>query len=334
MPPSFVAHFRSDDWAPVERRDAWCDVAHRWVDFRPAAEVPLQAELSILASEACTLGVTRSSAYEMRTGSHRAQPDDMVVLTLMQSGGLLPDVYGRKGPGALSLCDPREVGRFRWEQGARQVFLALSRSDVAAALGQAPFTQLLTARGALAPLLSNHMNQLALLLRQSGEADGLVDATEYADLLDATRALALLTLRNLGRHARHSRSGKPADEPDVTPTDTEILYAGRRAAALRFMELHAHRPELSAAEIAHGSGCSRTRLYEAFAAEDGTVMDALREMRLQRARSFIEQTERLNVGALAWRCGFASPSGFAKLFKACFGISPSEWHRRAWAAGA
>ena len=327
--PLFLTHFRSDDWEPAERRDAWCEVAHRWVDFRPATEVPLQAELSILASECCTFGTTRSSAYEMRTGAHRAQPDDMVVLTLMQSGGLLPEMYGRKGPGALSLCAPREVGRFRWEQGARQAFLALSRSDVAAALGQNPATQLLTTRGALVPLLSSQMNQLALLLGQGGEAAGPVNETEYAGLLDATRALALLTLRNLSR-----RNGEPGDESDVTPTDTESLHAGRRAAALRFMELHAHRLELSAAEIAHGSGCSRTRLYEAFAAQDDTVMDALRKIRLQRARSFIEQTERLNVGALAWRCGFASPSGFAKLFKISFGISPTEWHRRAWAAGA
>lgn len=326
-PRSFLTHFQSSDWEPAQRRDAWSELAHRWVDFYPAAEVPLQAQLSILASEACTLGSTCSSAYEMRTGSHRAQPDDMVVLTLMQSGGLQPEMYGRKGPGALSLCAPREAGRFRWEQGARQVFLTLSRSDAAAALGQDPATQLLSARGVLAPLLSSQMNHLALLLRQGGHADSPLDATEYASLLDATRALALLTLRNLGRHAQQRRSGTPTDPPDTTASDSESLHMGRRAAALRYMELHAHRSELSAADIAHGAGCSRTRLYEAFATEGGTVMDALRTLRLQRARAFIEQSERLNVGALAWRCGFASPSGFAKLFKAFFGLSPTEWHR-------
>ena len=54
-------------------------------------------------------------------------------------------------------------------------------------------------------------------------------------------------------------------------------------------------------------------------------MGALREIRLQRARSLIEQSPRLNVGALAWRCGFADPSGFSKLFRTRFGLSPTEW---------
>jgi len=94
------------------------------------------------------------------------------------------------------------------------------------------------------------------------------------------------------------------------------------------MELHAHRHGLDAAAIARGAGCSRTRLYEAFAVDGQAVMDALREMRLERARSLIERSQRLNVGAVAWRCGFASQSGFSRLFKTRFGSTPSEWHLR------
>ncbi|MGB3071092.1 MAG: helix-turn-helix transcriptional regulator [Ottowia sp.] len=313
-PSPLLAHFRADDWEPSLRREAWQHIAHRWVDFRPAAEVPLEAELTVLANDACTLGVTRSSAYEMRTGSPRAQPDDMVVLTLMQTGDLLPQAFPRKGPGALSLCAPREAGAFRWGQGARQVFLTLPRQDVFMALGREPGTLLMTSQCALAPALASQMNHMALLVHQ----DDRVDAAEYAGLLDATRALALLTLRNLGRQ------GACMDLPDVT----ESLHAGRRAAALRFMEQHAHRHDLNAAAIAQGAGCSRTRLYEAFATDGQAVMDVLREVRLERARGLIEQGHRLNVGAVAWRCGFASQSGFSRLFKARFGSTPSEWHLR------
>ncbi len=63
-------------------------------------------------------------------------------------------------------------------------------------------------------------------------------------------------------------------------------------------------------------------------------MGALRELRLQRAQALIARSPRLHVGALAWRCGFASPSDFAKLFRARFGLSPTEWHQRARPAGA
>ena len=53
-------------------------------------------------------------------------------------------------------------------------------------------------------------------------------------------------------------------------------------------------------------------------------------LRLQRARRGIEQSARLHVGGLAWRCGFANPSDFSKLFRARFGLSPTEWHQRLW----
>ncbi len=315
LPACVLEHRSSADLEPALRHAAWQEIAHRWVDFRPAPEVPLEAELTTLSSGVCTLGATRSSAYEMRTGARRAQPDDMVVLTLMQSGDLLPQAYPRKGPGALSLCAPREAGAYRWGQGARQVFLALPRQDVAAALGQEPSTRLLSARCALAPALSSQMGHAALLLRQ-----GTLDASECAALLDATRALALLMLRNLGRQ------GVDTDLPDLH----ESLHAGRRAAALRFMELHAHHHELDAAAIAKGAGCTRTRLYEAFAEHNATVMGALREIRLQHAKVLIEKSPVLHLGSISWRCGFADQSGFTKLFKSRFGMLPREWHWQTW----
>ena len=52
---------------------------------------------------------------------------------------------------------------------------------------------------------------------------------------------------------------------------------------------------------------------------------------MQRARALIEQDHKLHVGALSWRCGFADQSDFSKLFRARFGLSPSDWHRRVWA---
>ena len=316
-PPCVLEHIHTSQIEPALRLEAWQEIAHRWVDFRPAADVPLEAEMTVLASESCVLGTTRSSAYEMRTGTRRSQPDDMVVLTLMQAGDLQPDAYPRKGPGALSLCEPREAGYFRWSQGAQQVFLTLPRGDVASALGRDPATLLLTPRCALAPALASQMNHMALLMQQSDK----VDATEYAGLLDATRALALLTLRNLGRQ------GQGVDLPDLQ----EPLHAGRRAAALRFMEREAHRHDLDVAAIARGAGCSRTRLYEAFAVRGETVMGVLRELRLQRARAAIEQQQhRLHLGALSWRCGFADQSSFTKLFRSRFGLPPLEWHRNVW----
>jgi len=315
-PPSTrPLRFRTADLEPSLRRGAWHEIAHRWVGYEPAPGVPLDAELTLLDSGHCAMGTTQSSAYDMRTGPRWQQPEDMVVLSLIQSGEMLPDTHPRMDLGAMGLCVTREAGHYRWGQGTRQAFIALPYGDVRAALGREPATQVVTpARCALAPALASQMGHMALLLRPGAR----LDAAEYTGLLDATRALALLTLRNLGRQ------GMGTDLPDPAGS----LHAGRRAAALRFMEQHAHRHALDVAAIAQAAGCSRTRLYEAFAAAGLAVMDTLRDIRLQRARHLIEQGPRPNLGAVAWHCGFADPSGFSKLFKARLGCTPSEWHRR------
>src|SRR5690606_20474081 len=103
---------------------------------------------------------------------------------------------------------------------------------------------------------------------------------------------------------------------------------GLLAAAGQYMQQHLHDPGLNAQIIAQAAGCSRTRLYEAYATQGKTVMGALRELRLQHARKLLEQAGRLNVEALAWRCGFADRSSFSRLFKTHFGVAPSEWRHQ------
>lgn len=322
-PTCSLVRQHSHDVEPALRFDVWRERAHQWVDMLPPPPgAELEAELLMLRGESAVFGTMRSSAYQMRAAGQRmAHAPDMMVITLIQSGQLQRDAgpgeHQHAGPGTLGLYDPRRMGNYRWSDGAREAFLALPRDAVRVALGREPGNLLLTPRHCvLAPMLAAQLDHLALLVRQ----DTRLDATEYAELLDATRALALLALRNLGR--LHEEGDHPH----------ESLHAGRHAAALRFMEEHAHRHELDADAIARGIGCSRTRLYEAFAAQGRTVMDALRDLRLLRARDLIEQSAKPHLGAIAWRCGFADQSGFGKLFKARFGSSPSQWHRQAHAA--
>ena len=322
--PCVLEHWSSAEVDPAIRLDYWHDVAHNWVDVQPLSPGDqLEASWSLLRGESSFFGTKRSTAYEMHTHARHVPPgEDMVVLSLLEAGEMrlnaAPGEHQRVTAGMLGMYAPRQDACYRWDDGARQTYLALPRSVVVDALGREPGNLLLAPQHcALAPVLASQLTHLGLLARQPAR----VGAEEYAGLLNATCALALLTLRNLGRQ------GDAGDLPDVT----ESLHAGRRAAALRFMESQAHRHDLDAGAIARGAGCSRTRLYEAFAEQDRSVMDTLREIRLQRARTLIERSVRLHVGLVAWRCGFADQSGFSKLFKARFGITPSEWHR--WAQG-
>ena len=320
--PCVLEHWSSSEVDPAIRLPYWHDVAHNWVDVQPLSPgVELDASWSLLRGPDCFFGTKRSTAYEMRTHARHVPPgEDMVVLSLLESGQLdfnaAPGQGHRASPGALGLYVPQQEGVYRWSDNARQTYVALDRRTVWEALGAQPGNVLIAPQQcALAPMLSSQLSHLGQLARHPA---ALTD-DEFAGLLDATRSLALLLLRNLGRQ------GQGGDGPDVH----ESLHAGRHAAALRFMEQQAHRTALDAAAIAQAVGCSRTRLYEAFAAQGQTVMGALRELRLQRARRTIEQSLRLHVGTLAWHCGFAHASDFSKLFRARFGLSPTDWHRRA-----
>lgn len=322
-PPACVLEqWSSSEVDPSARLEYWRDVAHNWVDVQPLSDgVELDASWSLLRGQNCFFGTKRSTAYEMHTNARHVPPgEDMVVVSLLEAGQMelnaAPGQGHRAGAGALGLYVPQQDGAYRWGHNARQTYVALERRAVWETLGHQPGNMLIAPRRcALAPMLSSQLRHLGQLIRRPGTLTN----DDFASLLDATCSLALLLLSNLGRQ------GQDRDLPD----GSESVHAGRHAAALRFMEQQAHRPTLDVAAIAHAVGCSRSRLYEAFATQGGqTVMGTLREMRLQRARRNIEQSTRLHIGALSWRCGFTHASDFSKLFRARFGLSPTEWHRQ------
>ncbi|MFI0547056.1 MAG: AraC family transcriptional regulator [Brachymonas sp.] len=321
-PNCALEHWDSNEVDPQIRLPYWHDIAHNWVDVQPLSTgTELEASWSLLRGQNSFLGTKRSTAYEMRTNAKHVPPgEDMVVLSFLESGQLdfnsTPGQGHRAQAGTLGIYDPRQEGAYRWSQHARQTYIAIERSVVWEALGHKPSNIFLSPQQcALAPMLSSQLVHVGRLARQSSASTGL-DAQDFAGLLEGTRALALLLLRNIGNQ------GLACDMPDQHTN----LHTGRYAAALRFMEQNAHYSHLGAATIAHGTSCSRTRLYEAFAAHGKTVMGTLRELRLQRARLAIEQSQRLHVGTIAWRCGFVHTSDFSKLFKARFGFSPTDWH--------
>jgi len=301
------------DVEPALRFDTWRERAHGLVELQPLPRgAELNAELLTLRGGNCAFGAARSSAYVTRARPRRlARGPDMMVLTLMQAGEVLVDARpgecGRIAPGSLGLYDPARPASYQWSAGSREAFLVLPRQEAVAALGYEPRgLSIGLERSVLASALTG---QMTLLARQALA----LDETERAGLLAGVRAMALLVLHQVGRYGQHG-------EPPWPET-----AASRRAAALHYMEREAHRSALGPAEIARGVGCSRTQLYEAFATLGETVMGALRELRLRRALQLLECQGRLNVEALAWRCGFADRSSFSKLFKARFGVAPSEW---------
>ncbi|WP_297610284.1 AraC family transcriptional regulator [uncultured Sutterella sp.] len=85
-------------------------------------------------------------------------------------------------------------------------------------------------------------------------------------------------------------------------------------------------PNLSPVEIASRHQISVRFLHQLFADTDQTCMEALREMRLTRARELLEQS-RLSVTDVAMEVGFSRLETFSRHFKQRFGLSPASFRQ-------
>lgn len=80
----------------------------------------------------------------------------------------------------------------------------------------------------------------------------------------------------------------------------------------------------SVPELARTIGLNETDLRRSFKAAFGTtIIDYLRDRRLEVARMLVRQRE-LSVATIAYRVGFASPANFATAYRRRFGLPPSR----------
>lgn len=154
----------------------------------------------------------------------------------------------------------------------------------------------------LAPLLKAQFTTLA-------EIAARLDPAAQTAALEATRDLAISTLRlALGTHI----------EDGLIDTG---LFAAARVYISRNLGSTRLNPELIARQL----GCSRAHLYQVFARHGETVADYVRGARLLRARELLVSGagRQETIGDVAFRCGFADPAHFARLFRERFGMTPT-----------
>jgi len=187
----------------------------------------------------------------------------------------------------------------------RQLHFALPRATVIeAAGGRVPSPQAIAQALNRSPLAVYLLHQLRRLTRDAPR----LTVPQRIVMLDATLALAKSVLCACLQEGPQA-PGEPG------------LYAR----ACEYMNRHLHVCGLSAAHIAAALHCSRAHLYRVFAEHGMTVADRLRELRMRRARQLLHAEPDLDVGTIAWRCGYADASSFGKAFKRRFGLSPLEW---------
>lgn len=90
------------------------------------------------------------------------------------------------------------------------------------------------------------------------------------------------------------------------------------------IDKHLDNPEFSIEMLSSELGISRAQLFRKVKAMTGvTPVDLIRQIRLQKAKQMLRQTD-LSVSEIAYSVGFTSSSYFAKCYKDFFGVAPKD----------
>lgn len=98
--------------------------------------------------------------------------------------------------------------------------------------------------------------------------------------------------------------------------------------AIKYVETHIARPDLSVEELSHELGMSRVHLYKKLLQITGkTPIEFIRIIRLKRAAQLLRESQQ-NVSEVAYQVGFNNPKYFSKYFKDEFGVLPSVYQEK------
>jgi AraC-like DNA-binding protein len=107
-----------------------------------------------------------------------------------------------------------------------------------------------------------------------------------------------------------------------------FLPTSKEARVKRALDYTSKRMDLSVSEICHHAGISMRSLRRHLKSETGMTWEVYRHRcRLLRAISLLTETAE-PMGEIAARCGFESPSGFAKAFRHAMAEAPRDYRLR------
>jgi AraC-like DNA-binding protein len=91
-----------------------------------------------------------------------------------------------------------------------------------------------------------------------------------------------------------------------------------------YLERHFASPELTAESVARAHGISERYLYSVLASAGISLGEWVRNRRLAAARDDLADPS-LSVATIAHRWGFADHAHFSRLFRARYGMTPTDW---------
>ena len=302
----FVA-FDTRDAPEKERFDLWCSL-FPFTDMRPLRRAPYQSSALLCAGDDGTMlarihmDATLSLFPEDRS--------DQIMLNLFVGGrskvthGTHEDIVDAGTGFNLMDCTLPMRTHARMHES---IHLLLPRARVAQVLGKQPTGDGRALRHLPATPLGEILKAHLLTVTQQGMG---LDVAATAHAMASVNALAMAYLAQF----------QPAQAANDQPDQHALLFD----AACRCIEARLDDPGLTADGVARMLGCSRTRLYAAFAEHDLSVAAHIREQRLSRSRALLRDPK-ASICDAAHHCGYGDLPAYSKAFKRRFGMTPSEW---------
>ena len=309
--PGAIAELCTDGIRPGERLDFWHQ-AHlgRMALSRPHGDLPalegrvrriMGTDAHLVEHQSSDLNAVRSAGQCRRDGV-----DYVSVNLMLDSSGFAMEHGGgqhRLAPGTMYFVDSAQPVEFR-QSGSHSISIFLPRSRVQAAVGDPRLIPVvLQARTGIGAVLQSHMRMILTHAAQMTPEQRVV-------VVSACVEMALTTLQT-------ARDGT---------ADARQFVGGFYQAARTLIERDCVDPQLDPASLAAALGCSRATLYRLFAREGESIAALIWNARLTRARRMIAAPGFAghSLADIAFLAGFTDQTGFNRMFKRNFGVTPGE----------
>ncbi|CAN5561093.1 helix-turn-helix domain-containing protein [soil metagenome] len=306
--PIGVRRYTTDDLPPADRYEAWSK--RGWPSIAPAYEtVPIgqfgnSSEVFALGSLDLYYTTMSGQHYKRTTELLKADQVDALAVCVMLEGVAEGEAGGRTfhaGAGTVQFYDMAQESRHE-STASRVVYFTLPRALAESLL---PVRELhgVVLRSSKAAMLISHLLRLREAMPELTIGQGPRLAQTVIDLL-------AIAAENSG--GEQSISARAHDKAALRAAQEEI-------------ERRLGSPTLTVAYLCRKLQISRSSLYRLFEAHEG-IRDYIRGRRLEQVRLALSDARNgERIGSLAERWGFSDAAHLSRLFRAKYGMTPSEF---------
>jgi len=246
--------------------------------------------------------------YERRPAHIREAREEEYLVTLPLSTSVEFRQLGRDvrcEPGGFIIERGDEPYRFMYEKPNDLFVLKVGKKALAERVGQPDryCAKVFNATSGTAGLFANMVYQ----------------AQTQAEVLNSSAS------EMIGRQLLELLGLVLGERGDASASSASSVRAAHLGRVERFIRENLKNADLSPDLIAQNCGISKRYLHDLFKDVNGTVSQQIRDQRLIAARDRLEASPNLPIAELAYRFGFSDQAQFSRLFKAKFGMPPSEF---------